>query len=83
MSYNAQGERSIHVSRGQKSVVDSEFDSMRDRFETEMKRVEDEMARLRNEFEGEQELLILFRHHILLSLNGPILVGSLRTTTIL
>lgn len=34
------------------SVVDNEFDSMKDRFENEMRRVEDEMQRLRREFEG-------------------------------
>jgi hypothetical protein len=45
-------ERQINVQRGGQNVVDSEFDSMKDRFEAEMRRVEAEMARLRNEFEG-------------------------------
>jgi hypothetical protein len=45
-------ERQINVQRGGQNVVDSEFDSMKDRFEGEMRRVEAEMARLRNEFEG-------------------------------
>jgi len=37
------GERRIDVNRSNKSVVDSEFDSMRDRFENEMRRVDEEM----------------------------------------
>uniref|UniRef100_A0A914V0A7 SHSP domain-containing protein n=1 Tax=Plectus sambesii TaxID=2011161 RepID=A0A914V0A7_9BILA len=45
-------EKEINVSRSNYSVIDSEFDNMRDRFENEMKRVEDEMGRLRREFEG-------------------------------
>ncbi|CAK5083135.1 unnamed protein product [Meloidogyne enterolobii] len=46
------GERRIDVNRSNKSVVDSEFDSMRDRFENEMRRVDEEMQRLRQEFDG-------------------------------
>uniref|UniRef100_A0A914D743 SHSP domain-containing protein n=1 Tax=Acrobeloides nanus TaxID=290746 RepID=A0A914D743_9BILA len=46
------GERRIDVTRSNYSVVDNEFDSMRERFENEMRRVEDEMQRLRREFEG-------------------------------
>ncbi|KAF7639629.1 SHSP domain-containing protein [Meloidogyne graminicola] len=46
------GERRIDVNRSGKSVVDSEFDSMRDRFENEMRRVDEEMQRLRQEFDG-------------------------------
>lgn len=45
-------EKEINVSRSNYSVIDSEFDNMRDRFENEMKRVEEEMGRLRREFEG-------------------------------
>ncbi|KAL3095335.1 hypothetical protein niasHS_007434 [Heterodera schachtii] len=45
-------ERKIDVNRTNYSVVDSEFDSMRERFEKEMRRVDDEMQRLRHEFEG-------------------------------
>ncbi|KAH7732138.1 Protein HSP-25 b [Aphelenchoides avenae] len=45
-------ERRIDVTRTPYSVVDNEFDSMKDRFENEMRRVEDEMQRLRREFEG-------------------------------
>jgi len=44
-------ERRVDVRRSGHSVIDNEFDSMRDRFENEMRRVEDEMKRLRNEFE--------------------------------
>ncbi len=33
-------------------MIDNEFDSMRENFESEMRRVEDEMIRLRREFEG-------------------------------
>jgi len=49
-----EGERQhqIDVTRSNHSVVDNEFDSMRGRFENEMRRVEDEMQRLRREFEG-------------------------------
>jgi|UniRef100_A0AC35F7P8 HSP20 family molecular chaperone IbpA len=46
------GERRIDVTRSNYSVIDTEFDSMRERFENEMRRVEDEMQRLRREFEG-------------------------------
>lgn len=46
------GERRIDVNRSDNSVVDTEFDSMRDRFEKEMRRVDEEMQRLRQEFEG-------------------------------
>ncbi|KAE9556170.1 hypothetical protein FO519_000658 [Halicephalobus sp. NKZ332] len=46
------GERRIDVARSNYSVIDTEFDSMRERFESEMRRVEDEMQRLRREFEG-------------------------------
>lgn len=46
------GERHIDVTRSNHSVIDNEFDSMRERFENEMRRVEDEMQRLRTEFEG-------------------------------
>ena len=49
--YNS--ERTINVQRGEQNVVDTEFDSMRERFESEMHRVEAEMARLRAEFESE------------------------------
>lgn len=45
-------EKRIDVRRSDYHVVDREFDSMRDRFEMEMKRVEEEMGRLRREFEG-------------------------------
>lgn len=45
-------ERQIDVQRSSQNVVDTEFDSMRGRFENEMRRVEAEMARLRQEFEG-------------------------------
>lgn len=45
-------ERRIDVTRSNYSVIDNEFDSMRDRFEIEMHRVENEMQRLRREFEG-------------------------------
>uniref|UniRef100_A0A915C3N1 SHSP domain-containing protein n=1 Tax=Parascaris univalens TaxID=6257 RepID=A0A915C3N1_PARUN len=45
-------ERNIDVSRSNYSVIDNEFGNMRDRFELEMKRVEEEMQRLRREFEG-------------------------------
>jgi GH25 family lysozyme M1 (1,4-beta-N-acetylmuramidase) len=45
-------ERQINVARTNHSVLDNEFDSMRDRFENEMQRVEQEMQRLRHEFEG-------------------------------
>lgn len=44
-------EQRINVQRSNYSVVDREFDSMRERFDSEMKRVEDEMNRLRREFE--------------------------------
>uniref|UniRef100_A0A0N5ADD6 SHSP domain-containing protein n=1 Tax=Syphacia muris TaxID=451379 RepID=A0A0N5ADD6_9BILA len=44
-------ERKIDISRSNYSVLDSEFGNMRDRFEMEMKRVEEEMQRLRHEFE--------------------------------
>jgi len=52
MSAPGAGERRIDVTRSNYSVVDNEFDSMRERFENEMRRVEDEMQRLRHEFEG-------------------------------
>ena len=45
-------ERQINVTQSKHSVLDNEFDSMRERFENEMHRVEDEMQRLRHEFEG-------------------------------
>ncbi|KAI6177032.1 SHSP domain-containing protein [Aphelenchoides bicaudatus] len=45
-------ERRINVAPSNHSVLDNEFDSMRDRFEHEMRRVEEEMTRLRHEFEG-------------------------------
>ncbi|CAJ0917067.1 unnamed protein product, partial [Mesorhabditis belari] len=45
-------ERPINVKPTNYSVVDNEFGNMRDRFEAEMRRVEDEMKRLRQEFEG-------------------------------
>ena len=45
-------ERKIDVNRSNYSVIDNEFGNMRDRFEAEMRRVEDEMRRLRAEFEG-------------------------------
>ncbi|CAD5217467.1 unnamed protein product [Bursaphelenchus okinawaensis] len=48
----ATSERQINVARSDHSVVDNEFDSMRERFENEMHRVEAEMQRLRHEFEG-------------------------------
>lgn len=44
-------ERRIDVQHGNYSVIDTEFDSMRDRFDAEMRRVETEMNRLRREFE--------------------------------
>nr|UJQ69866.1 heat shock protein beta-1 isoform X4 [Diamesa zernyi] len=44
-------EQRIEVQRSNYHVVDKEFDSMRDRFDHEMRRVEDEMNRLRREFE--------------------------------
>ncbi|VDN28838.1 unnamed protein product [Cylicostephanus goldi] len=44
-------ERRIDVNRSNYSVIDNEFGNMRDRFEAEMRRVEDEMKRLRQEFE--------------------------------
>ncbi|KAI6235657.1 Hsp-25 [Aphelenchoides besseyi] len=45
-------ERQINVARSNHSVLDTEFDAMRERFENEMHRVEEEMQRLRHEFEG-------------------------------
>lgn len=45
-------ERRVDVRRSGQSVIDNEFDSMKDRFEGEMRRVEEEMQRLRNEFEN-------------------------------
>jgi len=45
-------EKRIDVQRSNYHVVDGEFDSMRDRFDAEMRRVEDEMNRLRREFES-------------------------------
>jgi len=45
-------EKRIDVQRSNYHVVDHEFDSMRDRFDAEMRRVEDEMNRLRREFES-------------------------------
>ena len=45
-------ERRIDVNRGQGTAVDNDFSNMRDRFESEMRRVEDEMHRLREDFEG-------------------------------
>ncbi|KAK0396946.1 hypothetical protein QR680_001920 [Steinernema hermaphroditum] len=45
-------EKKIDVARSNYSVIDNEFDNMRDRFESEMRRVEEEMQRLRREFEG-------------------------------
>uniref|UniRef100_A0AAF5DKZ0 SHSP domain-containing protein n=1 Tax=Strongyloides stercoralis TaxID=6248 RepID=A0AAF5DKZ0_STRER len=44
-------ERKIDVKPSNYSVIDNEFESMRERFENEMRRVEDEMQRLRREFE--------------------------------
>uniref|UniRef100_A0AC35TL15 SHSP domain-containing protein n=1 Tax=Rhabditophanes sp. KR3021 TaxID=114890 RepID=A0AC35TL15_9BILA len=44
-------ERKIDVRPSNYSVIDNEFESMRERFENEMRRVEDEMQRLRREFE--------------------------------
>jgi len=44
-------ERRVDVNRQNYSVVDNEYDSMKERFENEMRRVEEEMQRLRNEFE--------------------------------
>lgn len=41
--------REVNVTRSNYSVIDNEFDSMRERFEGEMRRVEDEMQRLRHE----------------------------------
>lgn len=52
------GERRIDVTRSNYSVIDTEFDSMRERFENEMRRVEDEMQRLRREFEGKHFYLL-------------------------
>jgi len=48
---SATREKRIDVQRSNYNVVDSEFDNMRDRFDAEMRRVEDEMSRLRREFE--------------------------------
>ncbi|CAJ0567640.1 unnamed protein product, partial [Mesorhabditis spiculigera] len=48
-------ERPINVKPTNYSVVDNEFGNMRDRFEAEMRRVEDEMRRLRQEFEGQSK----------------------------
>ncbi|VIO85906.1 p27, putative [Brugia malayi] len=47
-----QRERKIDVTPSNYSVLDTEFGSMRERFETEMRHVEEEMKRLRREFEG-------------------------------
>ncbi|EFO25677.1 hypothetical protein LOAG_02804 [Loa loa] len=47
-----QRERKIDVTPSNYSVLDTEFGSMRERFEAEMKHVEEEMKRLRQEFEG-------------------------------
>ncbi|VDN18101.1 unnamed protein product [Gongylonema pulchrum] len=47
-----QRERKIDVTPSNYSVLDSEFGSMRERFEAEMRHVEEEMKRLRREFEG-------------------------------
>ncbi|VDN05159.1 unnamed protein product [Thelazia callipaeda] len=47
-----QNERKIDVTPSNYSVLDTEFGSMRERFENEMKHVEEEMKRLRREFEG-------------------------------
>lgn len=44
------GERQVNVTKSNYSVIDNEFDSMRERFESEMHRVEDEMQRLRQEW---------------------------------
>lgn len=50
-------ERKIDVKPSNYSVIDNEFESMRERFENEMRRVEDEMQRLRREFEGKLLLI--------------------------
>ncbi|VDM20807.1 unnamed protein product [Wuchereria bancrofti] len=47
-----QRERKIDVTPSNYSVLDTEFGSMRERFEAEMRHVEEEMKRLRREFEG-------------------------------
>jgi len=44
-------EKKINVQRSNYSVVDSEFNSMKDHFQSEMSRMEHEMNRLRQEFE--------------------------------
>jgi len=44
-------EKSINVQRSNYSVVDNEFNNMRDHFDAEMQRMEGEMGRLRREFE--------------------------------
>ena len=56
-------ERNIDVSRSNYSVIDTEFGNMRDRFEMEMKRVEEEMQRLRREFEGKLFLSFIYWCH--------------------
>jgi len=45
-------EKEIDVQRSNYSVIDREFDNMRERFDAEMRRVEEEMSRLRREFES-------------------------------
>lgn len=45
-------ERKIDVTPSNYSVLDTEFGSMRERFDAEMRHVEEEMKRLRGEFEG-------------------------------
>ncbi|KAL3981464.1 Hsp20/alpha crystallin family protein [Acanthocheilonema viteae] len=47
-----QRERKIDVTPSNYSVLDTEFGNMRERFEAEMRHVEEEMKRLRREFEG-------------------------------
>jgi hypothetical protein len=41
--------RGVPISRGDFSVMDTEFDNIRERFDSEMKRMEDEMNKFRTE----------------------------------
>lgn len=41
--------RNIPIKRGDFSVIDNEFHSIRERFDNEMKKMEDEMTKFRNE----------------------------------
>ncbi|EJW82597.1 hypothetical protein WUBG_06493 [Wuchereria bancrofti] len=59
-----QRERKIDVTPSNYSVLDTEFGSMRERFEAEMRHVEEEMKRLRREFEGYSSIIESFEHKL-------------------